>query len=220
MTNLIVVSALLHMGVALALLPTTGVILPFMSYGRSGLLVCFAAVGVLLSVARAARAGGGRGERDRPRVLFAGGGTGGHLYPALALAEALPARWIPGAEVLFVGARRGVEARVLPERGVPHRLLPFEPIRRSRPWENWRLAARASARSAARALRAPSATSGPTWWSGRADTPAARWSAGRCCRGIPTALQEQNSYPGAHHAPARPRGSARSTSPSPRRGAT
>jgi cell division protein FtsW len=55
MTNLIVVSACLHMGVALALLPTTGVILPFMSYGRSGLLVCFIAVGVLLSIARAAK---------------------------------------------------------------------------------------------------------------------------------------------------------------------
>ncbi len=54
MTNLIVVSGLLHMGVALALLPTTGVNLPFMSYGRSGLLVSFAAVGILLSVARAA----------------------------------------------------------------------------------------------------------------------------------------------------------------------
>lgn len=53
MTNLIVVSALLHMGVALSLLPTTGVLLPFMSYGRTGLLVCFAAVGVLLSLARA-----------------------------------------------------------------------------------------------------------------------------------------------------------------------
>ncbi len=52
MTNLIVVSALLHMGVGLALLPTTGVMLPFMSYGRSGLLICFAAVGILLSVAR------------------------------------------------------------------------------------------------------------------------------------------------------------------------
>jgi cell division protein FtsW len=55
MTNLIVVSALIHMGVALALLPTTGVNLPFMSYGRSGLLVSFAAVGVLLSLSRAAR---------------------------------------------------------------------------------------------------------------------------------------------------------------------
>lgn len=57
MTNLIVVSALLHMGVALALLPTTGVNLPFMSYGRSGLLVSFIAVGILLSVARSAEKG-------------------------------------------------------------------------------------------------------------------------------------------------------------------
>jgi cell division protein FtsW len=56
MTNLISVSAFLHMGVALALLPTTGVSLPFMSYGRSALLVAFAAVGILLSVERSAHA--------------------------------------------------------------------------------------------------------------------------------------------------------------------
>ncbi|MDQ3557483.1 MAG: putative lipid II flippase FtsW, partial [Gemmatimonadota bacterium] len=55
MTNLIAVSAFLHMGVALALLPTTGVSLPFISYGRSALLTAFAAVGVLLSVARTSR---------------------------------------------------------------------------------------------------------------------------------------------------------------------
>jgi cell division protein FtsW len=52
MTCLVTVSALLHMGVGLALLPTTGVILPFISYGRSSLVVCFAALGVLLSIAR------------------------------------------------------------------------------------------------------------------------------------------------------------------------
>jgi cell division protein FtsW len=57
MTNLVSVSAFLHMGVALALLPTTGVSLPFMSYGRSALLTAFAAVGILLSVARAGRKG-------------------------------------------------------------------------------------------------------------------------------------------------------------------
>lgn len=55
MTNLVAVSAFLNMGVALALLPTTGVALPFMSYGRSALLTAFVAVGVLLSVARAGR---------------------------------------------------------------------------------------------------------------------------------------------------------------------
>jgi cell division protein FtsW (lipid II flippase) len=43
------------MGVALSLLPTTGVALPFMSYGRSALLAQFCAVGILLSVARASR---------------------------------------------------------------------------------------------------------------------------------------------------------------------
>ncbi len=55
MTNMIAVSAFLHMGVALALLPTTGVALPFMSYGGSALLGYSAAVGILLSVARASR---------------------------------------------------------------------------------------------------------------------------------------------------------------------
>ena len=57
MTNMIAVSAFLHMGVALSLLPTTGVALPFMSYGRSALLAQFCAVGILLSVARSARRG-------------------------------------------------------------------------------------------------------------------------------------------------------------------
>ncbi len=57
LTNLIVVQAFLHMAVALALVPTTGMTLPFMSYGRSSLLVSFVAVGILLSIARA-------GERE------------------------------------------------------------------------------------------------------------------------------------------------------------
>lgn len=55
MANLIAVSGFLHMGVALSLLPTTGVALPFMSYGRSALLAQFCAVGILLSVARSSR---------------------------------------------------------------------------------------------------------------------------------------------------------------------
>jgi cell division protein FtsW len=57
MTNLIAVSAFLHMGVALALLPTTGVALPFMSYGRSALLTSFAAVGILMAISRASGPG-------------------------------------------------------------------------------------------------------------------------------------------------------------------
>jgi UDP-N-acetylglucosamine--N-acetylmuramyl-(pentapeptide) pyrophosphoryl-undecaprenol N-acetylglucosamine transferase len=50
------------------------------------------------------------------RLLIAGGGTGGHLFPGVALAEELRARE-SDAPVLFVGTDRGIEARVLPELG-------------------------------------------------------------------------------------------------------
>ncbi len=61
-TNLVVIQALLHMAVNLALLPTTGITLPLVSYGRSSLIISLAAVGVVISVARVSdrrrRAGG------------------------------------------------------------------------------------------------------------------------------------------------------------------
>ena len=50
------------------------------------------------------------------RLIIAGGGTGGHLFPGVALAEELRAR-DPDAAVRFVGTARGIEARVLPELG-------------------------------------------------------------------------------------------------------
>ncbi len=50
------------------------------------------------------------------RLMIAGGGTGGHLFPGVAIAEELRAR-LPEAVVRFVGTARGIEARVLPELG-------------------------------------------------------------------------------------------------------
>lgn len=68
-------------------------------------------------------------------VVFAGGGTGGHLYPALALADALVAER-PDVLPFFVGASRGLEARVLPARGLDHLLLPVRGLVRSAPLDN------------------------------------------------------------------------------------
>ena len=50
------------------------------------------------------------------RLLVAGGGTGGHLFPGIAVAEEFLSR-DPANEVLFVGTARGVEAKLLPKLG-------------------------------------------------------------------------------------------------------
>jgi len=71
------------------------------------------------------------------RVVFAGGGTGGHLYPGIAIARAL-VRADPSIEPFFVGARRGIERTVLPTTEFPHLLLDLHPLYRSAIWKNAR----------------------------------------------------------------------------------
>lgn len=128
-----------------------------------------------------------------PRVLFAGGGTGGHLYPALALGEAFK-RLDPATEVMFIGAKRGVEARVLPELGVAHALLPLEPIRRAKPWQNWRLfPAMFGSFSALNGVFRRFKPNLVVGTGGYASGPAVAFA---MMRGVPAAVQEQNSYPG------------------------
>lgn len=62
------------------------------------------------------------------RVIVAGGGTGGHLFPGLAVVEELRRRE-PSLEVLFVGTARGIEARLLPARGEQLELLEVRPLK-------------------------------------------------------------------------------------------
>jgi len=70
------------------------------------------------------------------RVIVTGGGTGGHLYPGLAIARAL-VRADPCVKPFFVGARRGIERDVLPTTEFPHLLLDLHPLYRGAPWKNW-----------------------------------------------------------------------------------
>lgn len=127
------------------------------------------------------------------RVLIAGGGTGGHLMPALAIASELR-RQRPDVEPMLVGAVRGIERTLLPARDFRYVLLPSEPLYRRQWWRNWRWPAVAArlARSVGELLdrERPAAVLGT---GGYASAPVV-YLAGR--RGIPTALQEQNALPG------------------------
>src|SRR5256885_9812265 len=127
------------------------------------------------------------------KVLVAGGGTGGHLIPALALAQALrQAR--SDIEPVLVGAERGIEAQVLPRYPFRHHLLPMEPIYRRTWWNNVRALVTAGRawRAVGRVLDAeqPVVVVGT---GGYAAGPVV-WRAQQ--RGLPTVLQEQNAFPG------------------------
>ena len=127
------------------------------------------------------------------RVLISGGGTGGHLYPALNIAAALR-RAEPNCELLLVGAERGIERRILPTSGYAYRLLPIQPLRRSRPWQNWRILAAAprvfsGLTQVFRTLK-PHVVVGT---GGYASAPALAYA---IAARKPTVLQEQNAFPG------------------------
>ena len=56
-----------------------------------------------------------------PKIVLTGGGTGGHVYPALAVAAAIE-RLAPGSELLYIGGDR-IEAKIVPEAGIPFRSI-------------------------------------------------------------------------------------------------
>ena len=79
---------------------------------------------------------GGASEPARGRsgtaslALITGGGTAGHVLPALAVAEALVDRGHPLADLHYVGAQRGIETRLVPPTGLPHTFLDVVGVQR------------------------------------------------------------------------------------------
>ena len=126
------------------------------------------------------------------KVLIAGGGTGGHLYPGIAVAEQITA--VPGGAVVFVGTARGLETRLVPKAGFPLELVTVSGLKRmgiaamvrglgrlpKALLQSWRILSR----------HKPDVVLGV---GGYASGPLVLAAA---LRGIPTAIQEQNSVPG------------------------
>ncbi|ACY17777.1 UDP-N-acetylglucosamine--N-acetylmuramyl- (pentapeptide) pyrophosphoryl-undecaprenol N- acetylglucosamine transferase [Haliangium ochraceum DSM 14365] len=126
-------------------------------------------------------------------MLIAGGGTGGHLFPGVAVAEALRAR-APEAEIHFVGTERGIEARVLPELGWPLSFIEVSGLKTVGIGGAVRGLARIPrAMMQSRALLrelAPEVVLGVGGYASGPVVLAARM------QGLPTAILEQNSIPG------------------------
>lgn len=69
------------------------------------------------------------------RVVLSGGGTGGHIYPALALRKELLKHY-PDAEFLYVGTAKGLESRIVPSQNIPFKTIHIQGLKRSFSLEN------------------------------------------------------------------------------------
>ena len=126
-------------------------------------------------------------------IALAAGGTAGHINPALALAEELVSR---GHDVRFLGTERGLEARLVPEQGLPFEGLALSGFDRARPWTAitaWRHTAQATARLVGEFSRPGQRPAVAVGFGAYVEVPL-----GRAARrlGVPLVLHEQNSVPG------------------------
>ncbi len=132
-------------------------------------------------------------QHQANRIIISGGGTGGHIFPAISIANALR-KVEPGIEILFVGAEGRMEMEKIPAHGYPIIGLPVAGINRKNLLRNFGVLARLlkSLMKARRIIKdfKPDVAVGV---GGYASGPVLR-QAGRM--GIPTLIQEQNSYAG------------------------
>ncbi|MGN0190489.1 MAG: undecaprenyldiphospho-muramoylpentapeptide beta-N-acetylglucosaminyltransferase [Candidatus Cryptobacteroides sp.] len=131
--------------------------------------------------------------KNRLRVLISGGGTGGHIFPALSIADALK-RENPETEILFVGAEGRMEMEKVPAAGYRIQALPIAGLKRSLSADNLALPFKVlkSIGMAKKIIREfkPDIAVGV---GGYASAPLL-WAAQRC--GVPTLIQEQNGFAG------------------------
>lgn len=128
------------------------------------------------------------------RIILSGGGTGGHIYPAVAVAEALRRRFGEDIDLLFVGAEGKMEMEKVPALGYRIVGLPIAGLQRRLEWRNLLVPFKVlrSIRQARHTIRDFGADA-VVGFGGYASAPVL-WAAQRL--GVPTVIQEQNSYAG------------------------
>lgn len=134
-----------------------------------------------------------RQNSQHKRIVISGGGTGGHIFPAIAIADALRRR-MPDVEILFVGAKGRMEMERVPKAGYPIEGLWISGFKREFSLDNLSfpfklLSSMIKARRIIRRFK-PDVAVGV---GGFASGPTMRAAASA---GVPIVIQEQNSYPG------------------------
>lgn len=131
--------------------------------------------------------------KENPKFIISGGGTGGHIYPAVAIANELKARF-PKADILFVGASDKMEMQKVPQAGYPITGLWIAGIQRKLTLQNamfpLKLATSLSKSFVILKKFKPDVVIGTGGFASGAVLKVASMV------GIPTVIQEQNSYPG------------------------
>ena len=132
-------------------------------------------------------------SKTSPKIIISGGGTGGHIYPAIAIADEIKSR-MPDAEILFVGALGKMEMEKIPKVGYPIVGLPIVGVNRSNLLSNFKFPSKLmkSLKISNQILKEfkPDVAIGT---GGFASGPLL-WQAAK--RKIPIVIQEQNSFPG------------------------
>ncbi|MBP3290452.1 MAG: undecaprenyldiphospho-muramoylpentapeptide beta-N-acetylglucosaminyltransferase [Alistipes sp.] len=128
------------------------------------------------------------------KIILSGGGTGGHIYPAVAVAEALKRKWGDEVEILFVGAEGKMEMEKIPALGYRIEGLPIAGLQRRLDIKNLAVPFKVlrSIRRAKHIIRSFGADV-VVGFGGYASAPVL-WAAQQM--GVPTIIQEQNSYAG------------------------
>ena len=137
----------------MGILPTKGLTLPLMSYGGSSILVTLGWLGLIMRIHHEASSAGRlavprreRAPMKRGTVLIMAGGTGGHVFPALAAARVLRER---GYEPVWLGTQRGLEAKLVPPQQIEIEWISVERSARQRRGDLARRAVQAVARDLA-----------------------------------------------------------------------
>ena len=138
------------------------------------------------------------GEADALSIVLAGGGTAGHIEPAMAVADALIAL-DPALRITALGTARGLESRLIPDRGYPLRLVSAVPLPRSLNADLVRLPWRVrSAVDQCRTVLADARADVVVGFGGYVAVPAylAAWRGGRRSRPVPVVVHEANARAG------------------------